>query len=125
LFPPEPFANNSNVSLPYTVTSVKTSIDANSVTANCNTGHTFVFTANITSNGPGPVTYFWERSDGSQTPEATLNFSQAGTLAVTDNWNPDGLGGVTPLPYEGWDRIYIDQPNRQYFDAQYFTLTCK
>jgi hypothetical protein len=109
----------------FEVTSVMMSVDTKSATVDCRPGHRFDFTADITTNGAGTVTYYWERSDGSTTSEDSIDFSAAGTQSVSMSWDPGRSGIVSPDPFHGWVRIYIDNPNHQYFSKRDFTLTCK
>jgi hypothetical protein len=77
-------------------------------------------TANITTNGAGTVTYYWMRSDGSQSSESTLTYSEASSQTVADSWTLPAAG----LGSSVWDQIYIDQPNHQSFDPVTIVLTC-
>jgi hypothetical protein len=70
-----------------------------------------IVTAEITTNGAGSVTYYWTRSDGSNSPTDTLNFASAGTKSVERKWY---LGsGASGSNF--WLGIYIDDPNHQDF----------
>jgi hypothetical protein len=55
----------------------------------------FNFSADITVNRAGSVTYVWEFSNGTSTPPKTLNFPGPGTQTVTQNasFNTNGPGG--------------------------------
>jgi len=77
----------------------------------------FQFTADITSSGPGTVTYFWESSIFGQYDHVSLNFAAAGTKTVSTIESPffSGLH---------WMKIYIDDPNHQYFGPVNYTLNC-
>ncbi len=77
----------------------------------------FQFTAEITSSGPGTVTYFWERSDSGQYGHASLDFAAAGTKTVNTIW-------PQIIPGAHWMKIYIDNPNHQYFGVANYTLIC-
>jgi hypothetical protein len=90
----------------FAVTSVNTTVDSDMGPFIC--PHNFIFTANITTNGPGTVTYQWKRSDASVPVTESLVFAAAGTKTVTTSWN---LGGGTYTM-----RIYIDYPNHQPFN---------
>ncbi len=68
-------------------------------------------TASITTNGAGTVTYYWTRSDGSNSPTESLSFTSAGTKSVERKWY---LGsGASGSNF--WLGIYIDDPNHQDF----------
>lgn len=47
----------------------------------------FTCTVTITVNGPGAVTYRWERSDGTSGVQ-NMSFSAAGSKSATTGWNP-------------------------------------
>lgn len=77
----------------------------------------FTFSAIITVNGPGTVTYVWDRSDGSPGPVQSAAFASAGSQMVTDAWY---LGGT----YSGWERVRILTPNSTMSNEAVFTLNC-
>jgi hypothetical protein len=98
----------------FAVTGVTPSVDTAGPIA-C--GHAFVFTANITANGAGTVTYQWKFSNGGSGATQSMVFGAAGTLpAVPSNWSPSIAG-----PY--WAQIYVDNPNHQYFSKVNFSCT--
>jgi hypothetical protein len=103
----------------FAVTSVETTINKSSVNIFCPAlPYTFKWTAKITANKAGTVTYHWARSDGSESSTKTLKFTEAGTHSVSDTWD------VT-APDSGWERIYIEEPNHQSFTRVTFKMTCK
>ncbi len=52
----------------------------------------FDSSAAVSVNGPGTVTYRWQRSDGGSRLWQTVNFTSAGTKVVTTGWSRDALG---------------------------------
>jgi hypothetical protein len=75
--------------------------------------------AQITTSGPGTITYHWIRSDSSGATN-TLAFDAAGTKSVNYDW---ALGS----PHAGetnWVGIYVDDPNHQDFGHKEFTTAC-
>ncbi len=78
----------------------------------------FQFSAQVTVNQPGNVTYRWERSDGSSSSENNLNFAGPGTQAANTNWN---------LGVEGnhWERLHILSPNDMTSNQASFSLQCE
>jgi hypothetical protein len=62
----------------------------------------FTCSVTITVNGPGQVTYQWERSDGMSAPQY-MNFTAAGSKTATTGWNP-------PTQYP-WVRVRTLSPN--------------
>ncbi len=107
-----------NSSTIFAVTSVVTSIDNSSYTDICPV--TIKFQAQIYTNGAGTVTYYWVRSDGTKSSEKTLTYDSAGYQTVKDSWTL----GTPNTVVNGWDRIYIHQPNNQYFSRVDFTVAC-
>ena len=100
----------------FAVTSVTASVDPSSFTGAC--PKTFNFSAVITVNGPGTVTYKWERSDGAIAPDESITFAAAGSQTVTDSWT---IG----ISYSGWERVHILTPNDSLSNQANFTLTCE
>lgn len=76
----------------------------------------FTITANITTNGPGEVTYKWIRSDGaSGAIQGPVIFAAAGTQSVNTQWF------VSAPASSFWMDIYIDSPNHQQFGRANFS----
>ena len=99
---------NDGTGGPFAVTSV-------SLSASGSCGN-FTITANITTNGPGTVTYKWRRSDNA-TDNATHDpvvFTAAGTKSVSTQWFVGASGSH-------WMDIYIDDPNHQQFGRANFS----
>jgi hypothetical protein len=107
----------SNV--PFAITNVVISVDnASPATNPCATGHTFNFTAAITSTSPGTVTYYWKRSDGGIGSTESVEFTGPGTKNVSMAW-------LLASGYSGNVSVYIDNPNHQLFGpGGSFTYTC-
>jgi hypothetical protein len=99
----------------FAVTSAIASVDLPVYSGGC--PKRLTFTALISTNGPGTVTYRWERSDGSPGPVQTLVFPSAGTQSAGEYWQ---LGGS----YSGWDRIHILTPNDLLSNQAGFNLIC-
>ncbi len=109
----------TSTSTVFAVTSVDTTINKSSVSVFCPAEpYTFKWTAKITANKAGTVTYHWVRSDGSDSSTETLKFTEAGTHSVSDTWD------IT-APDSGWERIYIEEPNHQSFPKVNYKMTCK
>ena len=77
----------------------------------------FNFSAAITVNGPGTVTYVWERSDGASAPTQSLTFGSAGPQTVNNTWTLSGS-------YSGWERVRILTPNALVSNQAGFALNC-
>jgi hypothetical protein len=95
------------------VTSINLGIDQYPLPGPC--PKTIHFSGTIAANGPGTVTYRWERSDGATGP-GTLIFTSAGYQTVTTLWT-HGAG-------TGWARIHVLTPNDGVSSQVDFTITC-
>lgn len=100
---------------PFAVTTVKYSVDNANVSAAC--PFSFKVTADITTSAAGRVTYYWERSDGTKTDTKEVNFDQAGTRNVTYEFQ-------LTSGFDGWVRLYNDNPNHQNFSNFGLKLSC-
>ena len=103
----------------FAVVSATTLVDQKTFTGAC--PHEFTFEADIKVTGEGKVTYHWERSDGGSSAEKSLEFDEAGTKTVSTTWEFGGAGNT----YNNyWIRLYVNDPNHQYFPKAVFTLNC-
>lgn len=85
----------------------------------CGKGHTANFSAVITSNNAGNVTYHWaEKSNFLNSDPHTLKFVGPGAITVTASFV------IKKAYYEGYVQIGIDEPNHQTFDKVRYTVTC-
>lgn len=125
-FTPTPTATNTSTPTPtFTATpspGIVTSaiLNVSPVTYSGTCPATFNFSGTITMNGPGTVTYRWERSDGVTKPSQTLTFTTAGTQALTDTWT-----GITTTLRSGWQRIHVGSPNELFSNQATFTNNCR
>ena len=111
----------SVVSPSFAVSSVTYAIDHVSQAITCPPGNaTFNIQANITTNGPGTVTYYWIAVDGSHTATQTLTYGVASTQTVLLSQT---ITGAT-ISDDYSVNIYIDNPNHQLFSAMAFHITC-
>ncbi|HEY59163.1 MAG TPA: hypothetical protein G4N92_00520 [Anaerolineae bacterium] len=76
--------------------------------------------ANITTNGAGIVTYYWVKSDLTNTATQTLTYGGASTQTVLLTYTI--VGDAAEEDY--WVKIYVDNPNHQLFSAMNFHTTC-
>ena len=109
---PIPFSETSGGAL--LVTGIVITVDPNTYTGACPT--TVNFWATITTNGPGTITYRWERSDGSLAPVQSITFASAGEQTVSTTWTR-GAG-------TGWQRLHVLTPRDAVSNQTDFTLTC-
>jgi hypothetical protein len=70
-------------------------------------------------NGPGTVTYRWERSDSTAKASQVLTFSSAGSRTVTDQW-----ASVPISTTNGWQLIHVGSPNDLFSNQATFTNSC-
>jgi hypothetical protein len=110
--------NSSPAAAPgaFAVTSVTASVNPASYNGGCPA--TFQFTAKIKANGPGTVTYKWERSDGATSAPQTAVLSASGLQIVTTSWT---LGKAS---FSGWERLHVTSPNDLTSNNAAFALTC-
>ncbi|MGD0352283.1 MAG: hypothetical protein ABSB38_02100 [Dehalococcoidia bacterium] len=101
--------------MPFAVTSVIANTSPSSFTGAC--PKTFTFYATITANGPGTVTYRWERSDGGYSDIQSITFYAAGTKITTLQWELSGSAS-------GWHRIHVLTPYDAASNPVYYTLNC-
>ncbi len=107
-FPPTPTP-------PFTVSDVQASVAPTSFTGAC--AKQFDFTGQITANGVGTVTYRWERSDGVNGPDETVDFDGPGTKAVNTSWSLSTSG-------THWQQLHVLAPNDVTSNQASFTLNC-
>jgi hypothetical protein len=101
--------------MPFAVTSVIANASPLTFTGAC--PKTFTFYATITANGPGTVTYRWERSDGGYSDMQNITFNEAGTKTTTLQWEVSGSAS-------GWHRIHVLTPYDAASNLVYYTLNC-
>ena len=111
-------SSSSAPSPTFAVTSVNYSMPFTTIPITCPAKKTVEITANITTNGAGTVTYKWDDSLGcSGCGTKSVNFDSAGTKSVTHSMLFGAAG-------DHWAKIYIDDPNHQWFGQQNFSLFC-
>jgi len=101
--------------MPFAVTSVIANTSPTNFAGAC--PKTFTYYATITANGPGAVTYRWERSDGRYSEVQGISFYEAGTKTTTLQW--DLSESAT-----GWYRIHVLSPYDTASNPVYYTLKC-
>jgi hypothetical protein len=99
----------------FAVTSVTATTSPPSHTGGC--PFEFTFSAIITVNGPGTVTYKWERDDHASAPVESVTFVSAGSQMVTTTWYLGGTGS-------GWERVHILTPNDTVSNEAVYILNC-
>jgi hypothetical protein len=99
----------------FAVTGVSATVDPPSFSGGC--PKSYVCSAVITANGPGIVTYRWERSDGGSSPLQTASFAVAGPKAVTTGWARNETGNH-------WVKVRTVSPNEVLSNQANFRLDC-
>ena len=99
----------------FAVTSVRLTSTPASYSGSCPT--TLTIKAEITVSAAGKVTYRWERSDGFASDKKSLTFDSKGTKTVQFDWEVETTD-------THWVKIYIDQPNHQWFGPLNIEVTC-
>jgi len=102
----------------FSVTSVTASVSPTSYTGMCPAE--FTWSAIITVNAPGTVTYQWEVEGGSPDPPKSLTFSSAGSQTITKSCNLSCGWPNTTL----WRQVRIISPNEMVSNQATETLTC-
>ncbi len=101
--------------VPFAVIGVDMSVDHDNVVADC--PYAYTFDISIRTSGDGSVTYYLESSDGQTTSLREVNFSKAETVSVSRTMKFD-------KDFQGWVKVYIDNPNHQYFGRVNLKLDC-
>ena len=102
----------------FAVIGVTASVDPPSYTGVCPAE--FIWSAVITVNSPGTVTYQWEVGGGSPDPPQSITFSSAGSQTVNRHYSISAGWPDTT----GWRRVRILSPNEMVSNQAEFTLTC-
>jgi hypothetical protein len=85
-------------------------------------GATYTFSATLTANAPGEISYHWDRNpDDGTRPGGVVKFQAAGSKTVTWAWilHPDAIQGI-----DRWVSFVVDTPIKQTFDRVKFNYTC-
>ncbi|MBI5301190.1 MAG: hypothetical protein HY868_03565 [Chloroflexi bacterium] len=108
------------VLVPFAILGSSTSANPSDFTGAC--PKTIIFSALITVNDAGPVTYKWESSDGSHdSSNQSITFGSAGSQIVNTTWTL-GTAGRTYADY--WIRLHILSPTDVTSNNATFTLRC-
>lgn len=101
----------------FNVTSVKLYTDEKKVTA-CT--YTFVFTADIKTNGPGDLVFYWMHGD-SKAQKREVAYGSAGTKTFTHDWSVSVTAGKSKKFKLS---LFVENPNNQTFGPLEVQLTC-
>ena len=103
----------------FSVTSVTYSMPTSTFIIICPSKNVANITANITTSGAGIVSFKWDDSQGCPSGCVTksMTFAGAETKSITHSMTFGSYGDY-------WAKIYIDEPNHQWFGQQDFQVTC-
>lgn len=79
--------------------------------------YNIVFTFEIRVNGPGVVSYYTERSDGTIGPTKSMLFDAMGSKFLTSTWSVSSSGTY-------WEKLHITSPNTMSVQSSPVTVTC-
>jgi hypothetical protein len=106
--------------VPFAVLGSVTTANPTDITSTC--PKTIDFSATITVNDAGPVTYKWESSDGSNNSSPmSITFGGAGSQTVNTTWT---LGTSGKTYSDNWLRLHILSPTDVISNNATFTLRC-
>ena len=103
----------------FAVTSVSYTMADTSIEITCPGNEEVTITAIITTSDGGVVSFMWDDSQGCPgCVTKSTNFDSAGTKSI-DHIMTVGAAG------DYWAKIYIDEPNHQWFSQQNFHVECE
>jgi hypothetical protein len=86
----------------------------------CATTVRYTFNATVSVNGPMKIKYGFNQSDGTTQWKGKIEFKEAGSQTVSDQWNFH-LGSS---PGDKWVQFVLLEPYWQLFDKEYFSYLC-
>lgn len=104
-------------SVSFAITAASIDFEHANIEADCSSPVEFHLMATIKSSAPGNMTFFWEFDDGTTSSVKSYTYTGAGSKEFTYNYS-------TTVAGDHWARIYVDNPNHQYFGKATFSLTC-
>jgi len=103
----------------FAVTSVTYSMADTTIDITCPSNEIVTISAEITTSAGGTVTYKWDDNKDclSGCPTESINFAGAGSKTVQHTMTVPSAGDY-------WAKIYIDEPNHQWFAQKDFHADC-
>ena len=86
----------------------------------CPTNVLYVVHATITTNGPVEFSYYWDQSDGNESAEKNMIFTEAGSRTISREW----MVGKGDSPNTRWMRIIVTGSHAQEYEKASFENTC-
>jgi hypothetical protein len=85
----------------------------------CPTNVRYRLYATISTNGPFEFTYFWNQSDGNESGQKTMEFTEAGSRTISREW----MVGKGDSPNTRWMEFVVTSPEyREYGKAEFENL---
>ncbi len=86
----------------------------------CPTNVKYTLYVTITTNGPYKFNYIWMQSDGNNTHEKTLTFTEAGSQTISREW----MVGKGDSPNTRWIQFVVTSPTYHEYDQAKFENLC-
>ena len=86
----------------------------------CPTNVLYTIYATITTSGPIEFSYFWDQSDGNESAEKNMTFTEAGSRTISREW----MVGKGDSPNTRWMRIIVTGSHAQEYEKASFENTC-
>lgn len=89
-------------------------------TGGCPTNVRYTLYVTITSNGPFKFNYAWTQSDGNNTHEKTIEFTDASSKTISREW----MVGKGDSPNSRWIEFVVTSPEYREYGKQEFENLC-
>jgi Ig-like domain from next to BRCA1 gene len=86
----------------------------------CPTNVRYTLYVTITANGPYKFNYVWMQSDGNNTHERPMEFTEAGSKTISREW----MVGKGDSPNTRWIQFVVTSPQYQEYDQAKFENLC-
>src|SRR5688572_6743795 len=86
----------------------------------CPTNVLYTIYATITTNGPIEFSYFWDQSDGNESAEKNMIFTEAGSRTISREW----MVGKGDSPNTRWMMIIVTGSHAHEFEKAQFENNC-
>ena len=86
----------------------------------CPTNVLYTIHATITTNGPIEFSYFWDQSDGNESAEKNMMFTEAGSRTISREW----MVGKGDSPNPRWMMIIVTGSHAHEYEKAQFENNC-
>jgi len=86
----------------------------------CPTNVLYTIHATITTNGPIEFSYFWDQSDGNESAEKNMIFTEAGSRTISREW----MVGKGDSPNPRWMMIIVTGSHAHEYEKAQFENNC-